>query len=154
PNDVNQAEYAEYTWEYYPESHANEFLLRYEFDALGNRKEFLYNANQLLVEIKEPDDTGTGYHTAQTFTYDAVGRLKTSSDAVGRTSECFYDERNRVVKPLYDDSSTELYFYGTGGDANLLVKQKDRNGTTTACEYDDAGRRVKTITAYSTMNVD
>jgi YD repeat-containing protein len=163
PTDVNQAEFAEYRWEYYPEEHQNQFLLRYEFDAVSTangttnqRKEYIYDSNQFLVEIKEPDDTGTGYHTSTTYTYDSAGRMATSNDALGRTTTFTYDNRDRLVKTTYEDSSTELVIYGApeSGDENLVVKRKDRNGNVTKFEYDDAGRCTKTITAYSTMNAD
>ena len=153
PNDVNQVEYALTRYEYYPEGHTNQYLLRYAFDANGNRTEYLYNSNHFLVEIKEPDDTGSGYHTAGTFTYDAAGRLSTSTDAMGRTTTYAYDHRDRNVKTTYNDNSTEEYLYGAAGSGNenLIVAQKDRNGNITSFGYDTNGRRIQTVTGHDSV---
>ena len=130
------------------------------------RKEFKYNADRQLEEIIEPDDAGTGYHVAWTFDYDTAKRLYTSTDAGSvltelpvtddnrRTTKRFYDDRDRLIKLVYNDTSTELFIYGTGDDANLLVKQKDRNGNVTKFIYDDQGRLEEKIEAYEWMSAD
>lgn len=152
--DVNQSEYASYTWEYYPASHANEELLRYAFDANGNRTEFIYSADQLLIEVKEPDDAGSGYHTKSSFTYNTEKELATMTDAVGRVTQQSYDTRNRVVKNIYHDTSSEIVTYGSGADVNLVVLSKDRDGATSKNEYDASGRGTKNISAYSRQDVN
>jgi len=152
PGDTQTAEYAVYQYEYYPEGHQNQFLKSAEIDPNGNRTDYEYNANNLLVKIIQPADEAGGPRAETTFTYDAAGRLKTTTDPMGRTTERFYDERGRVVKILYADGSTERVFFGTGAEANLVVKKKDRSGVVTNYEYDSAGRRTRTVHAAATMD--
>ena len=153
-NDFTTPETAELSYSYYPTGHQNQHLLHTETDANGNTVEYIYNADNLLQRIIEPDDFGSGTHTRSSFTYDDAKRLHTSTDALGRTTAYKYDRRNRVIKTTYNDTSTEIKFYGIGSDANQLVKSKDRNGNTTKYQYDVQGRSVVTIKAYSVMNSD
>lgn len=152
--DVTTPETATYLYTYYPSTHANKFLLHTETDANGNVTEYLYNSDNLLTHIKIPTDDGSGQITKSFFTYDSAKRVETSTDAANRKTEYFYDSRDRTSKITYSDSSTELFFYGSGLNANLLIKQKDRNGNTTTYEYDSQGRVETTINAYSVMNKD
>ncbi|MCM8529210.1 MAG: PA14 domain-containing protein [Lentisphaeraceae bacterium] len=153
--DVTTPETAEYTKTYYPSGHANQFLLATETDANLNTIEYIYNSDNLLTSIIEPDDTGSGTHVKSSFTYDSAKRLLSSSDAVGRTTTFEYDSRDRITKTTFSDGSTELFFFGENNyDANLLVKKKDRNGNTTSFTYDAKGRPTTTIRAYSVMNDD
>ena len=152
--DNATSSYAIYTKEYYPAGHANQHLLRYDFDANNNRTEYLYDSNNRLIQINEPDDTGSGYHAKASFTYNGSGLLATSTDAVGRVTSFEYDLRERLVKTTYNDTSTELNIYGTGTQSGLIVKRKDRNGNVSKTEYDGAARVSKRISAYSTMNAD
>ena len=154
PNVEQTPEYAVYRKEYYPVGHQNQNLLRYEFDANGNRTEYIYDANNLLLQVNEPDDDGTGFHAKVKYSYDSAARQISAEDALGRITQFEYDNRDRMIKATYNDGSTELYFYGTGVDANLLTKKKDRNGNTTRFTYDEQGREIEKITAYSVMSVD
>ena len=167
-SDDHTLEYAEYKYEYYPSTHANKHLLRYTFDANNNRTEYKYNSDNLLVEINEPvdDPNSTAYHLQKSMTY-TNGLLSSVTvpytDTVSRTTSFEYDDRERLVKTTYNDGSTELVIYGettvesveiTSNQADLVVKRKDRNGNVTKYEYDNAGRLVKKIAAYSTMEAD
>ena len=114
---------------------------------------YLYNEFNLLVEIQEPDDEGTGFHTKASYTYDRGRRITSSTDALGRVTQYFYDRRDRVVLTQYFDGSTELIFYGTDDkNKNLVVMKKDRNGNTTQYDYDTAGRMTSKVTGSSIMN--
>ena len=70
-NGFDRDEFAQTSWQYYGDSEAVDGvvqpkgLLKYAFDALGNRTQNVYNADKLLWRVYEPDDTGTGYHVAQ-----------------------------------------------------------------------------------------
>ena len=154
PTIAQTAEYAEYRKEYYPVGHQNQHLLRYEWDANNNRKEYIYDSRNLLIQINEPDDEGQGYHAKVKYTYDSAARQISSEDAIGRITQFEYDNRDRMIKATYNDGSTELNIYGTGAEANLIVKKKDRNGNTTKFTYDEQGRAIETIKAYSVMAVD
>ncbi|MCH2209559.1 MAG: hypothetical protein MK132_27385, partial [Lentisphaerales bacterium] len=148
--EVQTVDYAEFNYEYYPAGHTNKNLLRYEWDANNNRTEYIYNSDNLLVEVKEPNDAGTDYIISKKFTYDNAKRLKSSQDAVGRLTTYGYDDRDRQILTTYNDSSTEEVTYGTGADSNLVIAQKDRNGNWTSYEYDSAGRKTKQTVASGT----
>jgi hypothetical protein len=47
----------------------------YAFDANDNRTEFLYDANQQLTQVNEPDDGGGGFHARATYT-SKRGRIR------------------------------------------------------------------------------
>ena len=165
--DVNQPEYATYQNAYYDGTEGPaivtgdaavdaaavdpqpEHLQKSSTDANGNVTFRLYDVNLQLIAIVEPDDTGAGHHIAMKFTYDSARRQKTSTDAVGREMEYFYDDRDRAIMVQYTDGSTERTLFGddAGQTQNLVVATQDRDGTVTSYEYDDQGRLEKTITA-------
>lgn len=158
--DTNQSEHATYTYEYYGSTDTNKYLLKTVYDADYSstysdvhRTDYAYNSSHLLTSITEGADTHSGTRAQITFSYDSYKRLHTMTDAEGRATTYDYDARDRLVKITYADSSTERFIFGSSADANLLVKYKDRNGNVTKYEYDNSGRRTKTITAYSTMDL-
>jgi len=159
--DVNQPEYALYQWEYYAAGHANQFLLKTEFEPLFSagqpdlyRTDYVYDASNLLVKRVEAADISGGARAEKTYVYDANKRLQKCIDPLGRETQYVYDSRDRLAKIIYADGSTERFVFGTGSDSNLLIKQKDRNGNVTKFEYDLSGRTVKTISAYSKMDLN
>lgn len=119
-------------------------LLAAEIDPNGNRTDYQYDANQRLVKVIQPPDETSGPRAETTYTYDDAGRQKTTTDPVGRTTERFCDQRGRVVKILYGDGSTERFLFGSGAQAGLLVKQKDRGGVVTDYEHNYRHRVVGT----------
>ena len=99
-----------------------------------------YNATGYLTKKIDSADTAGGTRPQSLFTYDAVGRITTSTDPLGRTSTFEYDSRDRLIKTTYNDTSTELIEYGAGDNANLIISTTDRNGIKTEYTHDDAGR--------------
>ena len=87
-----------------------------------------YGANKLLVSRVEAADFPGGPRPAWTYGHDAVGRLQTITDPVGRVVTYGYDARNRLTSVTYADGSTETVTYGSGIDANLVTGRTDRNG--------------------------
>ena len=156
-SDETTDAYAEYSYTYYPNTGSeeltdNRYLLHTEIDANGNITTYEYTEDNQLESIITENDAGDGTIIKSYYDYDEVNkRLLSSSDAKGRTSHFYYDNRDRVVKIKYSDDSTELFFYGTGADSNLLVRSKDRNGNTTFFGYDSHGRPTTTIIAFGTM---
>ncbi|MCM8531743.1 MAG: PA14 domain-containing protein, partial [Lentisphaeraceae bacterium] len=156
--DVTTEATATYLYTYYPntgseELNDNRYLLHTETDALGNVTEYIYNDDNQLLVIKTPRDDGAGQIPKVTYDYDEISkRLKSSEDAIGRKTHFLYDNRDRIKRITYNDSSTELFFYGLDKNANLLIRKKDRNGNTTKFEYDSQGRAKTTIRAYSYMD--
>ncbi|MFG0262020.1 MAG: LamG-like jellyroll fold domain-containing protein, partial [Novipirellula sp. JB048] len=151
--DVNQPEYAQYLTTYYPAGHAHQHLKATEQDAAGNIRKFAYNNDHQLSEIQEPDDTGTGFHVAASFTYDTAKRLASSTDALGRSQTFTYDARDRITQVTYDDSSTEQTVYGSPGSnrENLVAFTKDRNGVVSEIQYDNMGRVTLRATAIDSV---
>ena len=155
--DVETEEYAEFTYDYYDNTGSeeltdNRYLLKEAIDANGNITTYEYTDDNQLESIITENDAGDGTIIKSFFDYDDVNkRLVSSSDAKGRTTQYFYDNRDRNIKTEYEDGSTEVFFYGEGTNANLLVKTKDRNGNTTKIIYDSMGRADTTIRAYSLM---
>ena len=151
-DDVQQPEYAIYRWEYYAEGHANQFLMSAAIDANGNRTDYEYDGNNRLIKVTEPPDEPGGQRAEWNYEYDTAGRMTSVTDPEGNITHHEYDVRNRLVKTTYPDSSTERWFYGTGTDANMLVKSVDRRGVVTNYEYDATGRRIRTVLAAAVMD--
>ncbi|QDT57272.1 tRNA(Glu)-specific nuclease WapA precursor [Caulifigura coniformis] len=150
--DAPTADHAVYEWEFYTAgSHVG--LLSKSIDPNGNETDYAYDTNHRLDTITYPPDVAMGTRAVRDYTYDSAGRVIAITQPGGWGTSYDYDERNRVVKVEHADNSTERFIYGTGVDANLLVKHKNRAGVVTKYEYDDAGRKVKTIQAYSTMDL-
>ena len=159
--DVHQAEYATFQKQYYPAGDANQFLLKASIDANGNMTSYTYTpvasdgSNHFVKSVTTPNDAGTGTIVASTATYDAVGRLASSADALGRTASYTYDSRDRLVRTTYSDGSTEIVAYSTSSaDHNLVSQRKDRQGTVTEYFYDLAGRCTVTRVGAVTMSSD
>ncbi len=152
--DTNQAEYATYQKSYFSAGHAQQFLLESSTDANGNITNYEYNANHFLVKVIEPADDIGGMRAERVTAIDAYGRVATQADALGRTTSYFYDQKDRVNKIQYSDSSTEEMIYGSDADnnQNLIVASKDRNGNLTQHEYDLHGRCTKVTVGAATMN--
>lgn len=112
--------------------------------------DYFYDANNLLVGRLDSADQAGGPRSLWQFSYDAFGRLLTTTDPVGRTVTYTYDGRNRVTDLAYADGSHETYTYGTGINANLLVAKTDRNGNRTVVTYDGHGRLIEQTVAGPT----
>ena len=147
------ADTATTTYEYYPTGHAHQYLLKAITDPVGNVTDYEYNANHRQWKVLSPPDAAGGARATTEYLYDTAGRLSTVIGAGGWGVTYSYDGRNRVTKITHADNSTERYFYGTGTEANLQVKVKDRFGVVTKYEYDLAGRRIKTTQSYATMDL-
>ena len=152
-DDVQTADFALSTWEYYPAGHAHQHLLAATTDPLGNRTDYQYDTHHRLWKVIQPAETPNSPRAETVSTYDAVGRLSAVTDPEGHETTYFYDGRNRVTKISHADASSERFLYGTGADARLLVKQVDRRGIVTNHEYDAAGRRIRTVTPAATMDL-
>lgn len=73
--------------------------------------------------------------------YSALGQMKSSTDANGRTSTFTVDSLNRVVAASYPDSFSEAWAYD---GANNLLTHTDRRGITSLMAYDNASRPLST----------
>ncbi len=139
---------SEEKWEYFPAGDPLAGLVKRHLDGAGKASVYTYDTNRRLTKIEETGDDGA-LVTVQTRTYDALGNLLTSSDAMGRTITNSYDSRNRLIKTAYADGSTETKQFGADRDANLVIQTKDRAGSVTTIAYDDAGRPVTITRGYA-----
>ena len=134
------------TWDY---AYDDQGRLLATTDANGNVTDYAYDpATGQVASIIEPGDTAdipVDQRPRRTFTYDAAGRLLTSSDQAGRTVAYSYDGRGRPTTTTYADGSTEVTEYGTGDVANLVTRRKDRNGIWEEFAYDAAGRQSSAV---------
>jgi RHS repeat-associated protein len=128
-------------------------------DADNKVTRFFYNAQGLLTETR---DALYPTNPATTFTYDALGRLLTTTDPLNRTTTLTYDAAGnvatstdaltRVTSFLYDpknrlkhvtDPATGVTVYTYDGNGNLLTVKDAKNQTTTFA-YDDRNRLLST----------
>lgn len=139
-------------------------------DADNKVTRFFYNAQGLLTETR---DALYPTNPATTFTYDALGRLLTTTDPLNRTTTLTYDNtgnvatskdalnrittfeydvKNRLKKVIDPLSGETRYTYD--GNGNLLTVKDAKNQTTTFA-YDDRNRLLSTtdplgkVEAYS-----
>jgi fibro-slime domain-containing protein/RHS repeat-associated protein len=75
-------------------------------------------------------------YSATGSTYDAAGRLKTSTDALGRTAVYDYDGDGRLTKTTYADHTTTSTTYDPATGRKL--SDTDQDGHTTTYGYNDA----------------
>jgi RHS repeat-associated protein len=109
-------------------------------DANGNVTNFQYDAAGNLTAVTEPSDVVGGARAVTRMAYDAAGRMTSRTDADGRSVQLSYDGRNRLVTQSFPDGSNEIFAYGSGATANLLVSRRDRNGHADTYSYDAASR--------------
>ena len=133
--DVSQAQTRE--WRYRPDGQVLQAI-----DPAGRVTDFIYDARGFqTAEISPPDDPDhPEIRATKQWFYDDAGRLDWSEDAAGHRTTYHYDTRNRVHEVRYGNGSKDVYEYGTGADANLLVRRTDRDGMVTAFAFDSAGR--------------
>ncbi len=129
-----------------------------------HRIDYEYDANDNLVRVDETKSSGTDPPSAVSSfkTYDPLDRLKSETDAWGRTLQYDYDpqgnrtslidpdgkhttyqydERNRLETLTLDDNQIVHYEYFPDG---LKKQVTNPNGTTSTYTY-DAADRMKTI---------
>jgi RHS repeat-associated protein len=82
--------------------------------------------------------TRAGQTVAQ-YTYDAIGRVRTATDATGLTLTSSYNNLNAITKVQYPDGKTEEAVY-SGCCPRLVDRTKDRAGRITSYIYDDLKR--------------
>jgi RHS repeat-associated protein len=107
----------------------------------GSDTLFTYNAAGNLTTINPPGPNGT-----QTFTYDAVSRVKTMTDGRGVVTTFTYDALDRIIKRAYDDPNDNLPGVATISyefDANgNLLRRNDASGLTDF-DYDELNRLIR-----------
>ena len=150
--DVEQAEFAVYRWEYYPENHVNACKLKTKFSPRNNgeadlyRIDFVYDTHNRLIQKIDAADKSGGERPMWTSTYYPSGLLKTFTDPVGRTATYLYDDSARIIQITYNDGSTDQTYYDP-----LVGKpkfQKNRNGIVTRTRYLSDGQIWDVVTNF------
>ncbi|MCI5138475.1 MAG: RHS repeat protein [Candidatus Electrothrix sp. AR1] len=91
-----------------------------------------------------------GSNALSSYTYDAVGRVKTSTDATGLTLSYAYNDLNYLTRIDYPDGKFSEKTYGSCCPG-MITSETDRSGKTTTYFYDELKRRVKTLHPDSTI---
>ncbi|NEQ48277.1 MAG: hypothetical protein F6K00_33980 [Leptolyngbya sp. SIOISBB] len=128
----------------------DEAIERFEYDEMGNqtavvdannnRTETVYDPMNRAVQTTEADPDGaagplTSPVTAQT--YDNMGRLIATTDAIGRQTQYVYDARGRLTVTILPDGTEQVTRYDFD---NNPTGRTDANGETTRSLYDARGR--------------
>ena len=126
-------------------------------DLVGNAYQYRYDAAGDLVAVDVPTGQHTysydGAHllvTAQdpngnapiSSTYDADGRLESTTDAVGNVTEYAYDVPNGITTITNPDGGTVVQRHDPTG---LLLSETDPLGRTTTFNYDDRRLKIREV---------
>ena len=107
-------------------------------DERGYRTEYIYDANNQLIEVIYPElANNPGINFSTTYSYDAAGRKISETNALGRATEYIYDDLGRVIKTLFADGTSATSTYDQLG---RRIASTDQEGKVTKYEYDDLGR--------------
>ncbi|MDQ0045676.1 LysM peptidoglycan-binding domain-containing protein [Variovorax boronicumulans] len=105
---------------------------------------YRYNANNQLIEQKQPDANGAqntaGAATTQLF-YDKLGRQVAVKDANGNVQGQAYDARGNLIQELHADGGVINNSYNVFGEK---VGTVDAMGRSTSFTYDNLGRLLTT----------
>jgi RHS repeat-associated protein len=130
-------------------------------NARGAETDFEYNELGQLMRTTDPLGNSTE------FTYNHRGDVLTRRDANGYLTTYVYDDLYRLIKIVYDDSSTVEYEYDKVGnrllmsdatgdttyeydELNRLTHVVYPNGRTVAYTYDAVGNRATMVTSLGT----
>ncbi|MCI5142107.1 MAG: RHS repeat protein, partial [Candidatus Electrothrix sp. ATG1] len=91
-----------------------------------------------------------GGNALGSYTYDSIGRVKTSTDATGLTLSYDYNDLNYLTRITYPDGKFSEKTYGSCCPG-MVTSETDRSGKTTSYFYDELKRRVKTVYPDSTI---
>jgi RHS repeat-associated protein len=123
-------------------------------DALGLVSTFLYDAGGNLIQ--KVADSGTPPHFSATtrFSYNAYGKVLTSTDPVGTVTQNTYNAFQNAIFSVADYGPGHLnlttgFVYDTVGN---LIARTDPRGNVTTMTY-DTGRHLLATTAPAPFNV-
>ncbi|GAD80953.1 RHS repeat-associated core domain-containing protein [Vibrio ezurae] len=148
-SQVNPLGYQE-SWQY----DANDNVVSYT-DADGYSWHYSYNADNQIVQVIDPEN---GHHAATQYTYDAMGRLTSSTNQLGHTQHRLLDSLGRLIGSQDASGNTTRIQLDSAGRAiaitdrlgearyqqydafDQLISQTNPLGHTTTFEYDALGR--------------
>ena len=106
-------------------------------DPMGITNLYLYDPSNHLAQSQRATQT------LDSFTYDAIGRVRTHTDATGLTVTNDYNNLDQITRVSYPDGKFESYTYSTCCP-RMLGSATDRGGRTTSFSYDALKRLVQT----------
>lgn len=128
----------------------------YNYDKVGNlrydqhlldssyvvNKELQYDSRNRLKVVIEPDPDGSiggpKVSPITSYSYDAVGNLKTITDPAGNVTTWFYDDLDRVVQEKNHLNASRFFAYDKVGN---VTQKTDRNSRVINYTYDDLYRK-------------
>jgi RHS repeat-associated protein len=110
-----------------------------EIDPLGNVQHYTYD---LMGNIRESINTranvnGAAMTVTVSYTYDAVGRVLTTTDTNGDVIQNVYDATGDVIKRVHSDGAVTTYQFDVLG---LVAQTTLANGTAIGDSYDALGK--------------
>jgi RHS repeat-associated protein len=115
-------------------------------DFNGHVTHYAYFPQGWLQSVTEPE-VAPGVVPVTSYQRDGAGRVTVVTDASGLSTGYRYDGRNRVIRVLFQDGTTEHYAYGAGQEGGLLVHEIDRRSVATRHVYEPGGRQTQHIQA-------
>ncbi len=112
---------------------------RYEYDTLNRVRRVILNYQDGVYSAGVPDQD-----LITTYSYDAVGNLKSVTNNAGETTTFDYDELNRLLKIQNPKSKIE-YRYDAVGNRTTLI---DPNLIETRYSYDALNRLISVVESY------
>ncbi|GGP43700.1 RHS repeat domain-containing protein [Streptomyces melanogenes] len=119
-------------------------------DLIATKRNFYDGAGSLtaaptagdVTRLDEQDDTGTGYLTTKTRTYDQYGRVLTEADALGNTTTTAYTPKTGEAPTSSTDTNALGHTTTTEHDParGVTTGTVDPNGKRTDVTYDGLGR--------------
>ncbi|WP_410809985.1 RHS repeat domain-containing protein [Micromonospora sp. 067-2] len=84
----------------------------------ANKTIYRYDADKQLTTLTPPTGTTIG---VRRFSYDAFGRVRTTTDGTGRTVQYEYDLDDRITLLTYPDMPKVAYEYDGGGNVYARI---------------------------------
>ncbi len=106
---------------------------------LGSLTPQIDTEESYTYDVKGNILTATNKDISYTFSYDAAGRMLSSTDSSGKVIQYAYDVGGKKTKTIYPEGSVVSYSYDTAGRLAAIAD----NGKTYGYTYDTLGRRVK-----------
>ena len=149
-----------------------EVIATYEYDshgrvtgqtsATGGQTDYSYDGAGNLVAVLAPPNNDGGVRPQTAYGYDALGRVLTVTDPIGKTTTYSYDALGRVLivtlpEPAagsgLDFTTTYLYDNWDAATGLVFTHVTDPNGNVTRLGYDQHGRLVRSIDATGLATV-
>ncbi|MFZ5453880.1 MAG: RHS repeat-associated core domain-containing protein [Thermodesulfobacteriota bacterium] len=108
-------------------------------DAAGAVTNYLYDAYHRLVEVRQGRHRTRAAQRVQSYTYDALDRVRTYTDATGLTVTYDYNDLDQATRITYPDGKFRSFQYSTCCP-RLLDQVTERSGQATFYTYDKLNR--------------